>query len=217
MFVALLAAAVASGEAQPSIGPEFAKVLAVARLDADCYQGCPLMPLAPENALDEAMARAGWRIEKPRDYVAAFRLALGNYLLDKRLRPQVDPTFTSKHRLNFETALNVLPTYLTCVETEMRSAPDSDFADTAAINQLLDKSDAVCVEKRNDALQRVGFSGPDFHKFDYLADGGKPGGQVASLLQDVRHFAVAYNVGLRGATWRKSIELTVLPTSVPIK
>ena len=217
VFVAFLAAAVATGEAQPSIGPEFTKVLAVARLDADCYRGCPLAPLAPENELYEAIANADWRIEKPNDYVAAFRLALGKYILDKRLRPQIDPRFTGKDRLYFETALNVLPPYLTCVETEMRSAPDAAFADSVAIDQLLDKADAACIEKRNDALQLIGFSGPDFHKFDYVADGGKAGGEVASLLQQVQHFAVAYNVGLRGAAWRKSIELTVLPRSVPIR
>ena len=214
MFAAFVAAALGASAAQPAPGPEFAKVLAVARLDADCYRGCPIAPLAPQKELDEAMASAAWRIEKPNDYVAAFRSVLAKYLLDKRLRPRIDPTFTSQDRLYFETALNVLPPYLSCIETEMRSAPDTAFADSAEIDKLADRADAACIEKRNGALRRIGFSGPDFHKFNYVADGGKAGGEVASLLQHIQHFAIAYNAGLRGATWRRSIELTVLPTSV---
>jgi len=192
-------------------------VLAVARLDADCHRGCPAAPVAPVKALDTAMANADWRIERPNDYVTAFRSALGKYLLDKRLRPRIDATFASKDSLYFETALNVLPPYLTCVETVMRSAPDASFANNSAIDRLLDKADAACVEKRVEALKRIGFAGPAFHRLNYVADVGKPGGEVSSLLQHIQHFAVAYNVGLRGGTWRKAIELTVLPSSTPLR
>jgi hypothetical protein len=217
VFVAFLAAAVGVGDAQPSIGPEFTKVLAVARLDADCYRGCPTAPVTPDRALDTAMTTADWRIEKPNDYVAAFRSALGKYLLDKRVRARIDATFTSKDSLYFETALNVLPPYLTCLETMMRSAPDASFAKSAAIDRLLDKADAACVDDRVEALKRIGFTGPDFHRFNDVADGGQPGAEVSNLLQHVQHFAVAYNVGLRGASWRRSIEVTVLPSSKPIQ
>ena len=215
MFVALLAAALGTGEAEPSIGPEFTKMLAVARLDADCYRGCPAAPTDPDKALEAAMASASWRIEKPNDYVRAFRRALGQYLVDKRFRSRMDPAFTERDYLTFQTALNVLPSYFACIEKEMRAAPDTDFADGAAIDQLLDVADAACLEKKTAVLQRIGFTGPDFHDLDYVADGGKAGGAVATMLQHVQHFVVAYNAGLRGTSWRKAIEVTVLPLSKP--
>lgn len=201
------------------VGPAFNDVLAVARLDATCQRGCliPAVPLTPQQALDTAMANARWRIEKPTDYVTAFRLALGKYLLDKQVRHQIDSSFTMRDHIYFQTALNVLSPYWGCVEEVMRAAADASFVDSVTIDQLVDKADAACIEKRAKALQRIGFTGPDFHTFDYLADVGKPGGEVSSLLQHIQQFAVAYNVGLRGATWRNSIEVTMLPRSVPIR
>ena len=220
MFVAFLTAVFAG--AQPSVGPEFITVLAAARIDADCVplggaSGCSSRPTAPEFDLSNAMASAHWRIRTPSTYIAAFRSSLGKYLTEQRARRIVDPSLKAADYHRFQIALNVLPSYYGCLERHLRAAPDAAFTTNRTIDNLADEADVECAEPKRVALQRIGYDGPDFHGFNPMADGGKPGSDTAEMLMHIEQFAISYNAALRGAPWRKAIATVVIPGATPLR
>lgn len=218
MFVAFFVAALTAGQARADVGPNFTNVLAVARMDADCVPlvgatGCTARPMAAQLALDEAVARATWRIKTSSSYVAALRASLSQYLIEQRARRLVDRSLKAADYEHFQIALNVLTPYYSCFEGHIRTAADAAFISSDTIDKLGNDADAKCAEPKRAALQRIGYTGPDFHGFDPLADGEKPGSDTAEMLMHIEQFAISYNAALRGARWRNAIATVVVPTS----
>ena len=201
-----------------STGPDFATLLAVARMDADCahIEGLPPCvsdPAKPKFVLNDAFANADFRIEQPAEYVDAFRSALAKFLLEERVRPFADAKYSvAKHR-SFQSALNALGPYYACLENRLRSVSDDRFFSVAAIDSLATEAANACAETRARGLNAIAYHGPDFAAYDPIADANSKGAETADLLSQVQKLLVAYNAGLRGKVWRHAIQTTILPRS----
>lgn len=201
-------------------GPDFTTLLAVARMDADCAQiegapSCVSRPAGPQRDLENAVAKADFRIKQPVEYVDAFRSKLAKFLLEERVRRFADATYSSEKHMSFQLALNVLGPYYACFENRLRSVSDDRFASVAAIDNLATEAANACAETRARGLSAIGYRGPDFTAYDPIVDANAKGAETADLLSQVQKLLVAYNAGLRGKVWRHAVQTIILPRSSP--
>lgn len=197
------------------LGPKFENVLAVARLNADCVNlpAC-FRPSRPTELLQQEIDAAIWIGTGGDGFVDGYRDGLARYLIEQKVRPGIDPNFSTADLGRAELALNVLGSYWDCLDRQIRSADDGELATRAALDGLAETAFEVCSEHRSQAMTRIAPDAPDFANFDPVGDGGLSKAGVAEVLHAIQRFAVSYNAGLRGYRHRHAIELIELP--VPI-
>lgn len=200
---------------QLDFGPQFETVLAVARLNADCFNRQPcVVPSRPSQLLRQEIDGAHWIGIGGNQYVGGYQDGLARYLIEQKVRPGIDPNFSAADRGRAELALNILGGYWDCLDRQMRLADESELANDAARDNLAEIASENCSEHRIQAMTRIAPDAPDFAGFDPVRDGGLPNAEVAEVLHAIQRFAVAYNAGLRGYRHGHTIEMIVLPAPI---
>ena len=150
------------------------------------------------------------------EFVGGYRDGLTRYLIEQKVRPDVDRSFSAKQRQQAELALNILDAYWDCIGREIRLADDGELATDAALDRLVEVSSQRCSEYRHRAMMRIAPATPDFADFDPVRDGGLPNAGVAEVLHAIQDFAVAYETGLRGYRHKRMIKMILVPVPIEI-
>ncbi|MBB3034225.1 hypothetical protein [Alteriqipengyuania lutimaris] len=209
---------------QLDFGPQFETVLIVARLNADCayrrmtstvddHMLC-VVPGNPWQELQQEIDDARWFGTGGNQYVEGYKNGLARYLLEQKIRPRIDPSFSKEDQGRAELALNILDGYWNCLDRQIRSADESKLATKSALDDLVEVAVENCSEHRIRAMTVIAPDAPDFAGFDPIRDGDLPNAGVAEVLHVIQRFAIAYNAGLRGYRHSHAIELIVLPAPI---
>ncbi len=214
-FSLTIGSPVSAQSEQLDFGPQFKTVLAVARLNADCYGRQPcVVPSRPSQLLQQEIDGAGWIGIGGGEYVDGYQNGLARYLIEQKVRLQIDPNFSAADRGRAELALNTLGGYWDCLDRHIRLADESELATDAALDGLAEGASDNCSEHRVQAMTRIAPDAPDFAKFNPIRDGGLSNAGIAEVLHAIQRFAVAYNAGLRGYRHGHAIELIPLPAPI---
>lgn len=214
-FSLTIGSPVSAQSEQLDFGPQFKTVLAVARLNADCYGRQPcVVPSRPSQSLQQEIDGANWIGNGGDAYVEGYQDGLARYLIEQKVRPGIDPNFSAADRGRAELALNILGGYWDCLDRQIRLADESELATDAALDNLAEVASVSCSERRVEAMTRIAPDAPDFASFDSLRDGGLPDAGIAEVLHAIQRFSIAYNAGLRGYRHRHAIELIPLPAPI---
>lgn len=193
---------------QLDFGPRFEALLAVARLNADCFNRQPcVVSSRPSQLLQQEIDGARWIGIGGDEYVDGYQDGLARYLIEQKVRPGIDPNFSAADRGRAELALNVLGGYWDCLGRQIRLADESELATDAALDNLAEVASVSCSERRVEAMTRIAPDAPDFASFDPLRDGGLRDAGIAEVLHAIQRFSIAYNGGLRGYRRGHAIEL----------
>ncbi len=200
---------------QLNVGPQFKTILAVARLDADCFNRQPCaVPSRPSQLLQQEIDDARWIGIGGDEYIDGYHDGLARYLIEQKVRPGIDSNFSAAERGRAELALNILEGYWDCLDHQIRSADETELATDAALGNLAEVASENCSEHRARAMTRIAPEAPDFANFDPLRDADLPDAGIAEVLHAIQRFAVAYNAGLKGYRHGHAIELIVLPAPI---
>ena len=214
-FSLTIGSPVSAQSEQLDFGPQFKTVLAVARLNADCYGRQPcVVPSRPSQSLQQEIDGTNWIGIGGDAYVEGYQDGLARYLIEQKVRPQIDPNFSAADQGRAELALNILGRYWDCLDRHIRLADESELATDAALDDLAKGATESCSEYRVQAMTRIAPDAPDFASFDPLRDGGLRDAGIAEVLKAIQRLAVAYNAGLRGYRHGHAIELIPLPAPI---
>lgn len=214
-FSLTIGSPVSAQSEQLDFGPQFKTILVVARLNADCSNRQPcVVPSGPSQLLQQEIDGARWIGNGGDEYIDGYQDGLARYLIEQKVRPQIDPNFSAADRGRAELALNILGRYWDCVDRHIRMADDSELSTDAALDGLAEGASESCSEYRIQAITRIALDAPDFASFDPVRDGGLPSAGIAEILHAIQRFAVAYNAGLRGYRHGHAIELIPLPAPI---